>query len=278
MTQVMPKAPSQVWPAILAALAVALAVPASAGQNAPVASPADAARPAVTAGAAEGVVLQAAAAATEQAAQAAEQAAEQAVPAEQRVPSSNFKWAWGNTITYGLGFRVQDRDERIIGIAAGGTGWSVNGDDGNQNYGTGLFTNAVKLTSELELSYKNVGGFVRAFGFVDFENEYGDRERTELTGGAQKRVGARAEIRDAFGYVRGNAGRSARGLAGDQLGREHVHPGRHQRHQPPGRQRAARARVRAARRAAARRRREGQREAVQGPDRSRGSTSTPGKI
>jgi hypothetical protein len=41
---------------------------------------------------------------------------------------------------------------------------------------------------------------------VDFENEYGDRVRTELTGDAKRRVGSRAEIRDAFGYVRGRAG------------------------------------------------------------------------
>lgn len=126
---------------------------------------------------------------------------EQAAPAE-AAPRSEFKWDWDTTVTYGLGFRLHDRDERIVGRAAGGSGFSVNGDDGNQNYDTGMFTNAAKVTTELEFSYKDFGGFVRAFGFYDYENENGDRARTELTEAALDRVGKRVEIRDAFLYQR----------------------------------------------------------------------------
>ena len=123
-------------------------------------------------------------------------------PSADAVPQSDFKWNWDNTITYGLGFRAaRIRDKRLIGLAAGGTAFSVNGDDGNQNYDTGIFTNAVKITSEFEFSYKNFGGFVRGFAFYDFENENGDRARTPLTDDAKDRVGSRAEIRDAFVYV-----------------------------------------------------------------------------
>ncbi len=112
--------------------------------------------------------------------------------------ASGFKWNWDNTITYGLGYRLSDPDKRNIGLAAGGTGFSVNGDDGNQNYKKGIFTNAAKITSELEFSYKNVGGFVRGFAFYDIENESGDRARTPLSEAAKDRVGSRAEFRDAF--------------------------------------------------------------------------------
>jgi hypothetical protein len=133
----------------------------------------------------------------EQTPAAADQPAEPAAAA----PSA-FKWNWDNTITYGLGFRVRDPDERIVGLAAGGTGFSVNGDDGNQNYETGIFTNALKITSELEFSYGNIGGFLRGFAFWDIENENGDRARTPLTGDAKRRVGSRAEVRDAFIYYR----------------------------------------------------------------------------
>jgi hypothetical protein len=181
---------------IACVLALSSAAPVAANESGPGRSPADDTRKADVSRAGDP-------AADLAVGQAVEQAPE---PAAERVPDSNFKWAWGNTITYGLGVRTQGRDKRIIGIAAGGTGWSVNGDDGNQNYDTGIFTNAIKITSELQISYKNVGGFVRGFGFVDFENEYGDRARTELTGSAKRRVGSRAEIRDAFGYVRGSAG------------------------------------------------------------------------
>jgi hypothetical protein len=130
-------------------------------------------------------------------------------------PPSNFKWSWGNTLTYGLGFRVADADKRIIGVAAGGTAFSVNGDDGNQNYKKGLFTNAAKITSEFEFSYKQaVGGFVRGFAFYDFVNQNGDRDRTPLTDAAKDRVGARAEFRDAFLWWRFKAGSRAGEIRG----------------------------------------------------------------
>jgi hypothetical protein len=128
--------------------------------------------------------------------------APQPASATQAAPGSEFKWSWGNTISYGLGYRLSDPDQRLIGLAAGGTSYSVNGDDGIQNYDKGLFTNAVKLTSELQFSYKGFGGFVRGFGFYDYENETADRARTELSNAAKERVGSRVELRDAFVYGR----------------------------------------------------------------------------
>lgn len=139
--------------------------------------------------------------------------AEPAAPAPAETPSAapQFKWNWDNTVTYGLGFRLGDPDERLIGLAAGGTAFSVNGDDGIQNYEKGIFTNAVKLTSELEWSYRGIGGFVRAFGFYDYENETADRARTPLSNAAKERVGSRVELRDAFVYGRFRLG----GLPGE---------------------------------------------------------------
>ncbi len=134
------------------------------------------------------------------AAPAAQEAAQEAT--QEAVPTNNFKWNWDNTVTYGLGFRLQDQDERIIGLAAGGKAYSVNGDDGNLNYDTGIFTNAVKWTTEFQFSYKDFGGFFRAFAFYDIENENGDRARTPLSDDALTRVGKRAEVRDAFAYYR----------------------------------------------------------------------------
>lgn len=119
---------------------------------------------------------------------------------------SAFKWNWDNTITYGAGVRLSDPDKRLIGLAAGGSAFSVNGDDGNLNYKKGLFTNAAKITSEFEVSYQNFGGFVRAFAFYDIENEQGDRARTSLSNAVRERVGSRAEFRDAFLWARFKAG------------------------------------------------------------------------
>jgi hypothetical protein len=83
----------------------------------------------------------------------------------------------------------------------------VNGDDGNLNYDTGIFTNAVKWTTEFQFSYKDFGGFFRGFAFYDFENENSDRARTPLSDDALTRVGKRAEVRDAFAYYRFKMGR-----------------------------------------------------------------------
>lgn len=132
--------------------------------------------------------------------------------------SKDFKISWGNTISYGTAWRVADRDSRIIGLSNGGTAYSVNGDDGNLNYDKGLVSNAGKLTSELEVRYKNVGAFVRGFAFYDYENEKGTRARKPLSEGALDRVGTRLELRDAFVWFKFKLGPvPAEIRAGDQV-------------------------------------------------------------
>lgn len=132
--------------------------------------------------------------------------------------AGELRISWGTTLSYGAMWRVADRDRSIIGLTNGGSAFSVNGDDGNLNYDKGLVSNALKATTELELSYKNFGGFVRAFGFYDYENEKGDRARTPLTKAALDRVGKRAELRDAFAWYRFHVGNiSAELRAGEQV-------------------------------------------------------------
>src|SRR5262245_12709785 len=65
--------------------------------------------------------------------------------------SGAFTGSWDTTVSYGLAWRTEGRDLSIVGTANGGTAFSVNGDDGNLNFDSGLFSNALKLTSELEL-------------------------------------------------------------------------------------------------------------------------------
>ena len=65
-----------------------------------------------------------------------------------------------------------------------------------------LISNTAKITSDLALTYENFGLFVRGSAFYDFENEDGDRERTELSDDALDLVGKDAKLLDA--YVWGN--------------------------------------------------------------------------
>jgi len=130
----------------------------------------------------------------------------------------NLTWSWDNTLSYGLLWRLDDPDPAIIGLANGGRAFSVNGDDGDLNYKTGIASNAATLTSELQISYGNVGAFVRGYGLYDYENEDGTRARTPLTAAAKRRVGSRAELRDAFAWYRfGPGGRTGEIRVGRQV-------------------------------------------------------------
>jgi hypothetical protein len=114
----------------------------------------------------------------------------------------NFTLNLDTTLKWGVGYRVADPDMDIIGLANGGNAYSVNGDDGNLNYDTGIFSNALTAIVELNFAYKNFGFFVRGRGLYDYENEENDRLRTPLTDEALERVGSRAELLDAFAWLR----------------------------------------------------------------------------
>ena len=102
----------------------------------------------------------------------------------------DFSAALDTTVSYGLTWRLDDRDSRLIGLANGGSAFSVNADDGNFNYGTGVFSNLLRITPELELRYRDFGTFVRVSAFYDFENEDSQRARTPLSQDALDRVGS----------------------------------------------------------------------------------------
>ena len=54
------------------------------------------------------------------------------------------------------------------------------------------------MTTEFDLGYRNFGAFVRASGFIDFENEDGSRDRSPLHPDALDLVGRDFEILDAY--------------------------------------------------------------------------------
>jgi len=111
------------------------------------------------------------------------------------------------TLSWGLRSRLEDPDPNLIGIANGGNAFSVNGDDGNLNYGTGIVSNAVKFTNELLLERGRFGSFIRVTGFMDFENKEGDRERAPLSGAAKDTVGSDLAVLDAYAWANFNVGK-----------------------------------------------------------------------
>ncbi|MFQ5349829.1 MAG: DUF1302 domain-containing protein [Thermoanaerobaculia bacterium] len=117
-----------------------------------------------------------------------------------------LSFTWDTTISWGAQYRLDNADPALIGLANGGDAFSVNGDDGNQNYDTGIFSNVLKLTTEMDLRGKSAGVFVRFRTFYDEENEDGDRLRTPLSEEALERVGSRADFLDAFVWKKFNLG------------------------------------------------------------------------
>jgi hypothetical protein len=124
-----------------------------------------------------------------------------------------------STLSYGLSWRVSDRDPDIIGLQEGGNAYSHNFDDGNLNYDKGdLISNTTKITSELALDYNNFGLFVRGTAFYDFENEKGDRARTPLRSQALDLVGSDVALLDAYAWWNFEVGSTLGQLrVGDQV-------------------------------------------------------------
>jgi hypothetical protein len=119
--------------------------------------------------------------------------------------------SFDTTISYGAAWRAHDRDDDYVGKvvinpavglldnpgqrAAPGR-WSVNNDDGNKNYADGgtLVSHTIKFTSELDLRWRNFGGFTRFMGFYDFANV----DQEFLSEEAEKRVGKDVRLLDLY--------------------------------------------------------------------------------
>lgn len=100
------------------------------------------------------------------------------------------------TLSYGQMYRMQTPSSSLIGIANGGTAGSVNGDDGNINYDTGLISKTGKFTIEVDLNSESSGIFMRAFGFHDSGAD--DTNRTVLTNEAERLIRSNVVLRDLY--------------------------------------------------------------------------------
>lgn len=138
-----------------------------------------------------------------------------------------LKGSLDTTVSYGISIRTEDPAEGLVAkatinplIALAGTTpaapfnglgafpgsaaqaaapgrWSGNRDDGNIKYEKGdAFSNAFKVTSELEMSWRDWGFFSRASYFYDFENS----DRNDFAREAEEKVASDFRLYDAFLY------------------------------------------------------------------------------
>ena len=114
----------------------------------------------------------------------------QALPAQAvEFGSGELQGSFDTTLSHGVTFRTGKRDDGLTGL---------NSDDGGRNYKRGLVSNTSKVTGELELDYRSFGAFARVNGFVDFENENGDREHRPLSEEAKDLAGKDLEVLDLY--------------------------------------------------------------------------------
>lgn len=117
----------------------------------------------------------------------------------------DFSAQLDNTISYGIGWRVEDQDKGQIMPANGtdfgftGQGSSYNYDDGTLNYSQGdVYTHVLKFSSDLELNYKNYGGFFRGRAYYDAALMDQDTDFKPLNDATKNAAGKGAELLDAY--------------------------------------------------------------------------------
>lgn len=128
--------------------------------------------------------------------------------------SSDFKLRWDNTFKYSAAARLKHRSDVVMEDART--------DDGDRNFSKGLISNRIDILSELDASYQNFGARVSGAAWYDrVYNKTNDNNLpvdsnvtsvayNEFSAETRNRMGRKAELMDAFAFVRGSVG----GLAG----------------------------------------------------------------
>ena len=115
--------------------------------------------------------------------------------------------SFDTTISLGGIYRLDPADPALIGTSNGGLANSVNSDNGNLNFGTGWVSKALKVTSELELSYgEHLGFFTRGSWLYDDAVDGAINLRTPLSPDTLDRAGNRLDYFDLYGVLRFDAG------------------------------------------------------------------------
>jgi hypothetical protein len=111
--------------------------------------------------------------------------------------------SFDTTLSIGVLSRLNNPDPALYGITntfngIPGQAYSVNGDDGDLNYGRGIDSILFKVTHDLELKWHGWDAFFRGYYFYDPKNEDTTRPHTPLSHLAKQQVGADAVLLDNY--------------------------------------------------------------------------------
>ena len=145
--------------------------------------------------------------------------------------TENFDVSFDHTFSVGASWRVEDRDERLIGKAnlyqlrtgrsiqdLWGSGivpdgaWSNNSDDGNLNFENGdMFSQVIKGLHELDIRHKDgdYGFFVRGLWYLDTVLMNNNLDFKPLSEAAKREQARDARILDAYAWMTWDIGDSS---------------------------------------------------------------------
>ena len=122
-----------------------------------------------------------------------------------QVRSGDWALSWDTSLSYGVNYRMESQDRRLIARANGGRGDNsalINTDDGNLNFRKGeLFSEVAKLVTEMDLNFQDdYGVFLRGRAFYDFELKDDERRHREISSKGLDDAGSSIDLLDAFVY------------------------------------------------------------------------------
>src|SRR4051812_5985358 len=123
-----------------------------------------------------------------------------------------FRTSIAQEVSAGGMVRLLKRDPGLIGGGNGGTGTSVNYDDGNLNYGRGLTAAALQGRTAFDGASSSGELKLEAVYFFDFVNADGENEFRPLGKEAIDRAGRNIYLNEAYVGYRGRAGDAALGV------------------------------------------------------------------
>ena len=132
--------------------------------------------------------------------------------------AQDFRTTTAQEVSVGGTLRLLNRDPGLIGGGNGGTGTSINYDDGNLNYGRGLTALAAQGRTTIEVASSASELKLEAVYFYDAINADGDTDFHPLSGEARDRAGRNIYFNDAYVGYRGRFGDAALGVRlGNQI-------------------------------------------------------------
>jgi len=125
----------------------------------------------------------------------------------------DIRTRWDNTLKYSSAWRTKSASSQLTNSST-----SVNGDDGDRNFGKGLISSRLDLLSEFDFSYQNFGARLSgAAWYDDVYNKQNDNNSPgtvnsvsvnddHFTDRTRNLHGRQAELLDAFIYGKGDLG------------------------------------------------------------------------